>query len=67
MPFVNIKITKENVSKKQKEDLIQGVTNLLKTTLGKNPSTTVVIIDEVNTDNWGIAGMQVTERRKIGL
>jgi 4-oxalocrotonate tautomerase len=32
--------------------------------LGKNPATTVVVIDEVNTDNWGVAGEQITEVRK---
>ena len=35
-------------------------------TLGKNPQTTVVVIDEVDTDNWGIGGESVTERRKKG-
>lgn len=34
--------------------------------LGKNPETTVVTIDEVDTDNWGIGGEPVTERRKRG-
>jgi 4-oxalocrotonate tautomerase len=32
--------------------------------LHKNPATTVVIIEEVDTDNWGIGGKSVTERRK---
>jgi len=32
--------------------------------LGKNPATTMVVIDEVNTDNWGIGFDQVTELRK---
>jgi 4-oxalocrotonate tautomerase len=32
--------------------------------LNKNPATTVVVIDEVNTDNWGIGGKVVTELRK---
>ncbi len=67
MPYINIKITKEGVSKKQKRLLIDGVTALLKEVLGKNPATTVVIIDEVDTDNWGLAGEQVTERRKRGM
>ncbi len=67
MPYINIKITKENVSKKQKKQLIEGVTILLKEVLGKDPATTVVVIDEVDTDNWGIAGEQVTERRKSGI
>ncbi len=60
MPYVNIKITDENVSKEQKAKLISGVTNLLQEVLGKNPATTVVVIDEVDTDNWGISGEQVT-------
>lgn len=64
MPYVNIKITDENVTKEQKEKLIKGVTDLLVDVLDKNPKTTVVVIDEVNTDNWGIGGKAVTELRK---
>ena len=64
MPYVNIKITDEGVTKEQKAALIKGVTTLLQETLNKNPATTVVVIDEVNTDNWGIRGEQVTELRK---
>jgi len=64
MPYVNIKITKEGASKEQKEILIAGVTQLLVDTLGKNPATTVVVIDEVEMDNWGIGGQQVSELRK---
>ncbi len=67
MPYVNIKITDESVTKEQKAELITGVTALLQRVLHKNPATTIVVIDEVNTDNWGIAGEQVTERRKRGL
>ncbi len=66
MPYVNIKITDENVTAQQKAELIEGVTELLKIVLNKNPETTVVVIDEVSTDNWGIGGQQVTERRKQG-
>ena len=63
MPYVNIKITKDGVTTEQKQALITGVTDLLKTVLGKNPATTVVIIEEVETDNWGIGGESVSERR----
>lgn len=66
MPYVNIKITNENVTPEKKELLIQGVTQLLVDVLGKNPQTTVVVIDEVDTDNWGIGGETVTKRRKEG-
>ena len=64
MPYVNIKITKEGVTAEKKAQLIQGVTSLLADLLGKNPQTTVVVIDEVDTDNWGIGGETVTVRRR---
>ncbi len=64
MPFVNIKVTKESVTSAQKQALIKGVTQLLVDVLGKNPATTIVIIDEVDTDNWGIGYDQVTQLRK---
>lgn len=67
MPYVNIKITKEGATAEQKAVLIAGVTNLLRDTLGKNPTTTVVVIEEVETDNWGIGGESVTVRRKKGV
>ncbi len=66
MPYVNIKITREGATSEQKAKLIKGVTDLLQTTLGKNPATTIVVIDEVETDNWGIGGESVTVRRKRG-
>ena len=66
MPFVNIKITKDGATKEQKAELIAGVTNLLKDVLGKNPATTVVVIEEVDTDNWGIGGETVAVRRQRG-
>ena len=64
MPYVNIKVTKEGVTPEQKARLIQGVTNLLVEVLGKNPQTTVVVIEEIDMDNWGIGGETVTVRRK---
>lgn len=66
MPYVNIKITREGATSEQKAELIDGVTQLLQRVLGKNPATTVVVIDEVDTDNWGIGGETVTVRRSRG-
>lgn len=63
MPYVNFKLTPDGLTAEKKQRLIQAVTELLKTELGKNPETTIVIIDEVETDNWGIGGKSVTERR----
>jgi 4-oxalocrotonate tautomerase len=66
MPYVNIRITREGATTEQKAALIKGATQLLVDVLGKNPQTTFVTIDEVDTDNWGIAGESVTVRRKQG-
>lgn len=66
MPYVNIRITREGANPEQKAQLIEGVTALLRDVLGKNPQTTVVVIDEVDTDNWGIGGETVTRRRARG-
>ena len=64
MPYVNIRITREGATSEQKAELIKGVTRLLQDILGKNPATTVITIDEVETDNWGIGGETVTVLRR---
>lgn len=66
MPYVNIRLTKEGLTTEKKSALIKAVTDLLKDLLDKNPATTIVIIDEVETDNWGIAGETVSTRRSKG-
>ncbi len=66
MPYVNIKVTREGVTAEQKEKLIKGTTDLLREVLGKNPNTVFVVIDEVETDNWGVGGETITARRKRG-
>ncbi|ALH82969.1 tautomerase family protein [Sphingopyxis macrogoltabida] len=63
MPYVNIRITRERATAEQKRELIAGVTDLLQRTLGKNPATTVVTIDEIDVDNWGIGGLPVLDYR----
>ncbi len=66
VPCVSIKITREGATSEQKVRLSKGATQLLVDLLGKNPATTVVVIDEVETDNWGITGETVTARRRAG-
>lgn len=63
MPYVHIRVTREGVTVEQKEELIKGVTDLLVHVLNKNPTQTFVVIEEVDTDNWGVAGMSVTKYR----
>ena len=57
MPYVHIRITREGATTQQKSQLILGVTDLLLSVLGKPPSTTMVVIDEVELENWGIGGL----------
>lgn len=64
MPYVEIKVTREQVTKEQKQRLIRGVTQLLIDVLQKDPRTTHIVIDEIDTDNWGYNNEQVTELRK---
>ena len=54
---------KEDKAREEIEKLIEGATQLLVDVLGKNPASTFVIIDEVETDNWGVGGQSVTKLR----
>lgn len=63
MPYVQIQITDEGVSKDQKAQLIKGTTDLLVDVLGKDPSTTFVLIEEVKLEDWGIGGLPVEKYR----
>ena len=64
MPYINIKVTDEGLTKKQKQQLIAGATQLVVDILNKNPETTHVVIDEVPQDNWGVRGKQYSELNK---
>ena len=64
MPYINVKITDESVTTEQKKAIVKGCTQVMVDVLNKNPATTFVVIDEINTDNWGIAGELVTELRR---
>ena len=63
MPYINIKITREGATQEQKAELIAGVTDLMVRVLDKSPATTFVVIDEVETEDWGVGGMPVDAYR----
>lgn len=65
MPYVNIKITREGATAEQKAALIKGVTDLLVEVLHKNPATTMIVIDEVEMEDWGIGGLPVERYRQM--
>lgn len=63
MPYILIQVTREGVSPAQKRALIEGATALVVDVLDKDPATTFVVIDEVETDNWGVGGRSATAIR----
>lgn len=64
MPFVSVRITKDGVTREQKAQVIKEITETLERVLGKRPDLTHIVIEEVDTDNWGYAGMTTTEYRQ---
>ena len=64
MPFVTVRITREGATRAQKARLISGITDLLVDVLNKDPITTHIVIDEVELDNWGVAGLPTEEFRR---
>jgi 4-oxalocrotonate tautomerase len=64
MPYIRIEVTREGVTLAQKKQLIAEATELMVRVLNKDPAATFVVIDEVDTDNWGVAGRTVTELRR---
>ncbi len=65
MPYVQVNITK-GATNEQKAQLIEGITDLMVKILDKNPASTHVLIEEVETDSWGIAGKAVKRLRAEG-
>jgi 4-oxalocrotonate tautomerase len=64
MPYINVRILKDGVTKEQKAQVIKEITETMVRVLGKDPQKTHMVIDEVELDNWGFAGLSTTEWRK---
>jgi len=67
MPYVKIEVTREGITREQKKRLIKGVTDLITDVLNKDPQLTHVVIQEVDLDDWGFAGEQVSVLREKGI
>ncbi|MFD1602170.1 4-oxalocrotonate tautomerase family protein [Flavobacterium artemisiae] len=67
MPYVKIEVTREGVTREQKQQLIAGITHLITDVLDKDPSLTHVVIQEIELDDWGFAGEQVSVLREKGI
>jgi 4-oxalocrotonate tautomerase len=71
MPIVTIQVTREGtkpganaVTTEEKAALIKGVSEVLLNVLNKPLDSTFVVIEEVETDNWGWGGLPVLEFRR---
>ena len=63
MPFVSVRITRDGVTREQKAQVIKEITETLERVLNKKPELTHIVIEEVDTDNWGYVGITTTEYR----
>ncbi|MDL2400712.1 tautomerase family protein [Rhizobium mayense] len=61
MPYVKVEIAKGIASVDQKRAVIRRMTEVLVEELGRNPEYVFVVIDEVDTDNWGRKGLSLTD------
>ena len=61
MPIVRVEIAKGVASVDQKKAVIRRMTDVLVEELGRNPEYVFVLIDEVDTDNWGRKGLSLTD------
>lgn len=64
MPVVHVRITRDGVTAAQKAQIVAEMTDTLGRVLGKKPEHTHIIIDEIDPENWGYAGVLTTEYRK---
>jgi 4-oxalocrotonate tautomerase len=71
MPIVTIQVTREgsgpgrdSVTPEEKAALIAGASQLLLDVLKKPLEATFVVIEEVDTENWGWGGLPVREYRR---
>ena len=56
MPYVNVKLLKQQVNQEQKDQLISGLMDIIENTMHRNPDLTVITLDEIDQSNWFIGG-----------
>ena len=61
MPYVNLQITK-GATREQKAQIVREFTDTLVKVLGKNPQNTHIVIQEIEREDWGHAGILVADR-----
>ncbi len=64
MPVVHVHVTRDGVTAAQKAEIVADITATFGRVLGKKPEHTPIIIEEIDPENWGFAGVLTTEYRK---
>ncbi|MEM9915081.1 MAG: 4-oxalocrotonate tautomerase family protein [Planctomycetota bacterium] len=64
MPYINVKLTEPGVTTEHKAEIVRRFTDTLVEVLGKKPEHIHIVLDLVDEENWGYAGMLTTEYRK---
>lgn len=63
MPYVNVQIIK-GASREQKAEIVRDITDSLVRVLGKKPEHTHIVIQEIDEENWGYAGLLTDDWKK---
>ncbi|MEM9418858.1 MAG: 4-oxalocrotonate tautomerase family protein [Planctomycetota bacterium] len=64
MPYINVKVTRDGVTPEHKAEIVRRFTDTLVDVLGKKPEHIHIVMDLVDEEDWGFAGMLTTEYRK---
>lgn len=64
MPYVNVKVTRDGLTREKKAELVARITQTLVDVLGKRPEHTHVVIDAVADEDWGYAGQLTDDWRR---
>jgi len=61
MPFVNLKIVKNQVTLEKRKELIKGLTDLIVNIMGRERELTVITVDELEASQWAIGGVTLDD------
>ena len=59
MPFVNVKVLRNQVNEKAKKEIIKGITSLIVEVMGRDQTLTTIVIDEIEPTSWAINGAEI--------
>jgi len=59
MPFVNVKVVKDQVNAEMKKKIIRNLTDLIVEIMNRERSLTNIVIDEIDYTSWSIGGKEI--------